>query len=221
MSTKYFYLIFIFNFSLVFCQEKKQYPNDVRWVTKSKEYKILCEQIYFNAWNSIKKEVKNSKEAVIIMDLDETVLDNSKYQIELFKKSEKYNPKSWNRWVEKEEADLVPGAKKFILKFKEKDGSKIIFLSNRDNLTLISTKRNMKKLGILFENDIFLLKKNSEDSKIKRRKEVLLGNNRMEEYGPKKIIAYFGDALGDFPKDKKYKFGVNSFIFPNPMYGKW
>jgi len=221
MSTKYFYLIFIFNFSLVFCQEKNQYPNDVRWVTKSKEYKILCEQIYFNAWNSIKKEVKNSKEAVIIMDLDETVLDNSKYQIELFKKSEKYNPKSWNRWVEKEEADLVPGVKKFILKFKEKDGSKIIFLSNRDNLTLISTKRNMKKLGILFENDIFLLKKNSEDSKIKRRKEVLLGNNRMEEYGPKKIIAYFGDALGDFPKDKKYKFGVNNFIFPNPMYGKW
>ena len=70
----------------------------------------MCEQIYFNAWESI-KVVKNSKEAVIIMDLDETVLDNSKYQIELFKKSEKYNPESWNKWVEKEEADLVPGAK--------------------------------------------------------------------------------------------------------------
>lgn len=219
MNLKSFYLIFIFSFS--FCQENTQYPNDVKWVTESKEYKILCEQIYFNAWKSIKKEVKKSKEAVIIMDLDETVLDNSKYQIELFKKSEKYNPKSWNKWVEKEEADLVPGAKKFILKFKNKDGSKIIFLSNRDNSTLISTKRNMKKLGILFEDDIFLLKKNSEDSKIKRRKEVLLGNNRMEEYGPKKIIAYFGDAFGDFPNDKKYKFGVNNFIFPNPMYGKW
>ena len=37
----------------------------------------------------------------------------------------------------------------------------------------------------------------------------------------KKIIAYFGDALGDFPEDEKYKFGVNNFIFPNPMYGKW
>ena len=146
MNLKSFYLIFIFSFSFSFCQENTQYPNDVKWVTKSKEYKILCEQIYFNAWKSIKKEVKNSKEAVIIMDLDETVLDNSKYQIELFKKSEKYNPKSWNRWVEKEEADLVPGAKKFILKFKDKDSSKIIFLSNRDNSTLISTKRNMKKL---------------------------------------------------------------------------
>ena len=121
MNLKSFYLIFIFSFS--FCQENTQYPNDVKWVTKSKEYKILCEQIYFNAWKTIKKEVKNSKEAVIIMDLDETVLDNSKYQIELFKKSEKYNPESWNKWVEKEEADLVPGAKKFILKFKDKDGN--------------------------------------------------------------------------------------------------
>ncbi len=221
MNLKSFYLIFIFSFSFSFCQENTKYPNDVKWVTKSKEYKILCEQIYFNAWKSIKKEVKNSKEAVIIMDLDETVLNNSKYQIELFKKSEKYNPKSWNKWVEKEEADLVPGAKKFILKFKDEDDSKIIFLSNRDNSTLISTKRNMKKLGILFEDDIFLLKKNPEDSKIKRRKEVLLGINRMEEYGSKKIIAYFGDAFGDFPEDKKYKFGVNNFIFPNPMYGKW
>ena len=144
MNLKSFYLIFIFSFS--FCQENTQYPNDVKWVTNSKEYKILCEQIYFNAWKSIKKEVKNSKEAVIIMDLDETVLDNSKYQIELFKKSEKYNPESWNKWVEKEEADLVPGAKKFILKFKDKDGSKIIFLSNRDNSTLISTKKKYEKI---------------------------------------------------------------------------
>ena len=221
MNLKTFFLIFIFNFSFIFSQEIDEIPNDVKWVTKSKEYKTLCEQIYFNAWNSIKKEVNSSKEPVIIMDLDETVLDNSKYQIELFKKSEKYHPKSWNKWVEKEEADLVPGAKKFILNFKKKKNAKIIFLSNRDNSTLISTINNMKKLGILFEDDIFLLKKNSKDSKIERRKEVFSGNNRMKKYGPKKIIAYFGDALGDFPEDEKYKFGVNNFIFPNPMYGKW
>ncbi len=221
MNLKSFFLIFIFNFSFVSSQEINEIPNDVKWVTKSKEYKTLCEQIYFNAWNSIKKEVNSSEESVIIMDLDETVLDNSKYQIELFKSSEKYNPKSWNKWVEKEEADLVPGAKKFILNFKKSDDAKIIFLSNRDNSTLVSTRNNMKKLGILFEDDIFLLKKNSKDSKIERRKEVFFGNNRMEKHGPKKIIAYFGDALGDFPEDKKYKFGVNNFIFPNPMYGKW
>ena len=38
-------------------------------------------------------------EPVIVMDLDETVLDNSKYQIELFNKSTSYEPKTWNKWV--------------------------------------------------------------------------------------------------------------------------
>ena len=78
----------------------------------------------------------------------------------------------------------------------------------------------MKKLGIYFEDDIFLLRKNKEDTKIIRRKEVLNGNNRMEDYGAQKVIAYFGDAIGDFPRNKKYKFSKNKFIFPNPMYGQ-
>ena len=43
----------------------------------------------------------------------------------------------------------------------------------------------------------------------------------MESHGAKEVIAYFGDAMGDFPNDKKYQFSINKFIFPNPMYGKW
>jgi len=221
MNFKTYLILFFINFSFVISQDIKELPNDVKWVTKSEEYQTLCNQIYFNAWHSIKSIVNNYKDPIIIMDLDETVLDNSKYQIELFIKSEKYNPISWNEWVEKENADLVPGAKDFILKFKEKKNSIIIFLSNRDNSTLTATKNNMKKLGILFDEDIFLLKRNSKDTKTERRKEVLLGIKRMKKYGPKKIIAYFGDAIGDFPTDEKYTFGINNFIFPNPMYGKW
>ena len=155
------------------------------------------------------------------MDLDETVLDNSQYQIDLFNKSEKYNPKSWNKWVKREEAKLVPGSKDFILRFKKIKGAKIIFLSNRDNTTLMATKNNMKDLGIFFRDDIFLLRLDKDDTKVIRREEVLLGKNRMKTYGAKKIIAYFGDAMGDFPEDKNYMFGINKFIFPNPMYGKW
>ena len=73
-------------------------------------------------------------------------------------KSEKYNPKSWNKWVKKQEAKLVPGAKDFILRYKKIKNAKIIFLSNRDNTTLMATKNNMKDLGIFFSDDIFLLR---------------------------------------------------------------
>ena len=121
----------------------------------------------------------------------------------------------------KEEAKLIPGAKQFILKYKQNPNSRIIYLSNRSSETLESTKNNMKKLGIYFENDIFLLRKNKSDTKVIRRKEVLSGSGRMNQYGSQKIIAYFGDAIGDFPKSKEYRFSKNKFIFPNPMYGQW
>ena len=217
-------LIFYFLIIIAFfanSQEDSVLPNDVQWVTKSSEYQSLCEQIYINAWISIRNKVASVDEPVIIMDLDETVLDNSQYQIDLFNKSEKYNPKSWNKWVKREEAKLVPGSKDFILRFKKIKGAKIIFLSNRDNTTLMATKNNMKDLGIFFRDDIFLLRIDKDDTKVNRRDEVILGKNRMKTYGAKKIIAYFGDAMGDFPEDKNYMFGINKFIFPNPMYGKW
>ena len=83
------------NASCIKEDEKKQIklPNDIRWVTNSSEYKILCEQTYQNAWDNLSNVLKiaDSKSA-IIMDLDETVLDNSKYQIGLIEKNESYNP---------------------------------------------------------------------------------------------------------------------------------
>ena len=63
-------------------------PNDVRWVTNSSEYQILCEQLYQNAWDNLSSILKEADtQSAIIMDLDETVLDNSKYQIDLVKKN--------------------------------------------------------------------------------------------------------------------------------------
>mgnify|MGYP003325577986 CR=1 FL=1 len=74
-------------------------PNDIRWTTNSSEYQILCEQIYENAWNSLSKIIKTAdSQSVIIMDLDETVLDNSKYQIDLTKKWYEIASKAWGNY---------------------------------------------------------------------------------------------------------------------------
>ena len=158
---------------------------------------------------------------VIVMDLDETVLNNAQYQVELFETSEKYNPSSWNSWVDKELATAVPGAKSFILDFKEKYKGLIVFISNRDASTLKATRNNLDSLGILFQDDIFLLRKEKKDTKIVRRNEVLEGVGRMVSYGPTSVLAYFGDQIGDFPTDTSFVFSLNKFMFPNPMYGKW
>jgi len=201
--------------------KEKKLPNDVRWSTNSNEYIAICKQTYKNAMYSMQSSFVKTKNPIIIMDLDETVLDNSKYQIELFLNNTQYNEITWDDFVNKEISDLVPGAKDFINEYKKYNNARIIYISNRSHSTLEATKNNMKKLGIYFEDDIFLLRKNKEDTKVVRRNEVLNGSHRMSLHGSQTVLAYFGDAMGDFVNDEFDRFGIDQFIFPNPMYGKW
>ena len=205
------------------CQNKEdaELPNEVRWVSQSSEYTYLCEQIYSSAASVLQNQLEGIDRPVIVMDLDETVLNNAQYQVELFEKSETYNPTSWNAWVNKELASAIPGAKPFILEFKQKYEGRIVFISNRDASTIKATRNNLDSLGLLFEEDVFLLRKDKKDTKIVRRNEVLEGIGRMERYGPNKVLSYFGDQIGDFPSDTTFVFSLNKFMLPNPMYGKW
>ena len=220
---KQFFYIILFLLLISACQKKGdiKLSNDVRWVTKSIEYTHLCEQIYNSAKLVLHDQFEGVNRPVIVMDLDETVLNNAQYQVELFEKSETYNPISWNAWVNKELATAVPGAKSFILDFKEKYEGRIVFISNRDAFTIKATQNNLDSLGLLFEDDVFLLRKDKEDTKIVRRNEVLEGIGRMDNYGPNNVLAYFGDQIGDFPNDTSFVFSLNKFMLPNPMYGKW
>lgn len=197
-------------------------PNDIRWVTNSSEYKILCEQTYKNAWENLAETLKNaSAQSAIIMDLDETILDNSDYQVGLTEKNESYKPESWFVWVNQEEAKLVPGAKEFIDSVRTTK-TRLIFLSNRMAKNELPTINNMKQLSIYEDDDIFLLRIDKPDKKHIRRAEVINGTGRIKDIGPMTVLAYFGDARHDFPDpDDYYQFGFNMFMFPNPMYGKW
>ena len=210
------YIILILTTCLLFSEKL---PNDIRWVTQSDEYKMLCNQIYHIAREKLRKIVLTNDRhpnQAVIMDLDETVLDNSQYQVEIFEKEETFNMGSWASWVNRADADLVPGAKEYIYLVRQL-GIQLIFISNRMDERLESTKKNMKKLGIYHDDDIYLLRLDKEDKKNIRRNEVFKGTNRMSAYGPFEVIMYLGDAMGDF---EKTKFN-NNFIFPNPMYGKW
>jgi len=137
-------LISVLLFSLIFCDTSKL-PNDVRWVVSSKEYKQLCEQVYDHAQYVCKMKLNSYKSGsmsiapAIVMDLDETVLDNSQYQVELFEKGESFNMDSWSAWVLRKEAKLVSGAKEFI-DFVRSIDVQLIFISNRMDERLEATK---------------------------------------------------------------------------------
>ena len=211
--------IFIVCFSFL-QSENQKLPNDIRWVVNSDEYKLLCNQIYNEAiltLDGIVKQNSNLSSAAIIIDLDETVLDNSKYQVENFFKGESFNMKSWAKWVNRAEADLVPGVIRFIESIR-KHNIQIVFISNRMHERLDATVENLKNLNIYDENDIFLLRLDKSDKKHIRRNEVITGSNRMEQYGSFNIIMSVGDAMGDFDLENT---DIKNIILPNPMYGKW
>ncbi len=200
----------------------EQLSNDVRWVTQSNEYKALCNQIYSIASEKLINSIENDKDTnlAVVMDLDETVLDNSQYQIELYENKESFNMESWSKWVLREEANLVPGAYDYIQLLRKKN-IQIIFLSNRMNVRLSSTINNMKKLGVHSNSDVYLLRKDKADKKHVRREEIFTSTDRMEGFPNLKIVQYLGDAMGDFYSLDYHRFGMDQFIFPNPMYGKW
>ena len=202
--------------------QKDKLPNDVRWVRESSEYANLCRQTFRMAQDTVRDQIKNSsgQKIAVVMDLDETVLDNSLYQVERHRLGLGFTQDSWSAWVKREEAGLVPGAKSFI-DFLRKQPVRLIFLSNRMNENLAPTKSNLRKLGVLRTDDLFLLRIDKPDTKIKRRSEIIEGKGRIKKEGAFIVIAYFGDSSGDFPASSEDAFGETYFMLPNPMYGKW
>jgi len=214
----------IFNLSSIYAK----LPNDVRWVIESSEYEALCHQIFNDAIYKLKKKLSPNNYSLnvvnnnyaVVLDLDETIMDNSDYQVMLFDKNEKYNPKSWDEWVLQENAKLIPGARKY-LKFIRDNNIQVIFLSNRMDKRVEETKNNLKKLDVFSDNDIYLLRLDKADKKNVRRAEIFNSTGRMKNYKNFKIIQYLGDAMGDFEDKNLDGFGMDNFVFPNPMYGKW
>lgn len=203
--------------------DKAKVPNDIRWIRQSLEYERLCEQVYQRSTVQILKVLKKEskkKNLALVVDLDETVLNNSLYQVERWQAGLTFTQDSWSDWVNRKEAGLVPGAKEFLSTVRKK-GVRVVFLSNRMNHNLEPTRGNLRLLGVLDPRDLFLLRLDKNDLKEVRRKEVTDGTGRMKKVGPLHVIGYVGDQMGDFPSDRKQEFGKTNFLLPNPMYGKW
>ena len=203
-------------------QKTAPFATALNWITKSREYKAVCLQTYANASEKLEPAVqKELDQWAIVMDLDETVLDNSGYQRQLEVNSASHSQEAWEVWVSRSEAGLVPGAKEFIKRVRTLPRGRIIFISNRYARGIEATLLNLKKHGLTSANDIYLLRANRQDTKSNRRQEVSKGTGRMASLGAFKVLAWFGDAAHDFPDDSKLKWGTHKFMLPNPVYGNW
>lgn len=197
------------------------------WYQTSGEARALYLQGYNVATQRLKEYLKtpHTKPYSIVLDLDETVLDNSPYQAENIILGRGYDSKSWDEWVNMKKAKAVPGAKEF-LQFADKNGVKIYYISDRTESQLEATIENLRAEGIPVQtNDSVLLKnKNDKSGKVNRREYV---KNHTQ------LIMLFGDNLSDFDlfssksidernakvEELSKEFGDRFIIFPNPLYG--
>ena len=228
-------------------------PNDnlnaVAWVQASVEYRALSEQTYRAAadhldaalkeknWDALVPEERGNAatglKPAVVMDVDETVLDNSPYQARLVRDGADYDEVTWAQWVAEKKAKPVPGVVDFA-KAANAKGVTILYISNRAEHLKDATLANLKAVGLPVADDSVFLglgtfvkdcEQNGSEKNCRRR---LAG----QKY---RVLMQFGDQIGDFvevvsntraDRDALYGeyhdwFGERWWMLPNPTYGSW
>jgi 5'-nucleotidase (lipoprotein e(P4) family) len=221
----------------------------VLWQTTSKEYQALTTYMYQQAQTAVAQLPRSVTNWVAVMDVDETVLDNSAYQKQTELSGEGYTPNTWQAWVKSENATLVPGAKSFI-EALYKQGGKVALVTNRDKANDVHTWNNLKAVGlpITVENTCLMGRSEADKTAVDgkhfindkdlRRQQITQGSadcfapkgmqNNWKQ--PQVIKFQVGDNIEDFSgvtqestniKTLQPKLGKSLFLLPNPMYGSW
>ena len=183
-----------------------------------------------SSWSALPGQDVQGKRPAIIVDVDETVLDNTAYEARMILDGTKY-PEGWVTWGKEAVATEVPGAKDF-LNYADSKGVTIFYVTNRVIELKESTKKNLTKLDIPWDQDIdtiLMRGENNWDSNKGPRRE-LIG----EKY---RVLLMVGDNLGDFvdAKDNNLSpeqrqeivraysdyWGVKWFMIQNIAYGDW
>ena len=227
--------------------------NAVLWVQRSQEYQATLVSLYRGAiahldaaladpqWDALVASERDNPGAwndlppAVILDIDETVLDNSIYQARLVRDGLEYDDDTWADWVAERKATPVPGVAEFARAATER-GITLYYVTNREQRLKDDTLANLRALGLPVAHEGVFLGKGtqvegcqqpgSSSGKLCRRQ--LVGRSH-------RVLMQFGDQLGDFTQlpDNAAQarnaavgehggwFGQRWWMLPNPTYGGW
>ncbi|GAA5067899.1 5'-nucleotidase, lipoprotein e(P4) family [Lysobacter panacisoli] len=223
--------------------------NAVLWVQASAEYQAATTTVYRAAadkldvalkqknWDALVTDERGNAATglspAVVMDVDETVLDNSPYQARLVRDGKEFDEVTWDGWVAEKKAKAVPGVVEFA-KAASAKGVTILYLSNRAVHLKEATLANLRAVGMPVKDDSVFLglgtvvegcEQNGSEKNCRRR---LAG----QKY---RVLMQFGDQLGDFvqvvanTREGRAQlldeygdwFGERWWMLPNPTYGSW
>jgi 5'-nucleotidase (lipoprotein e(P4) family) len=232
-----FGLLFTVIFSPAFADENATSPNYKadKWYRDSSERNAIYREVFMLAENVIKQKVATEKlqpkQWGVILDIDETILDNSQW---FYQRDVQGDKSSSSDFAATAVSVATPGAKRF-LEDIHKMGGYVNLVSNRNGTLQAATEKNLRKQGLYFDQ-VLLDTSNSNSVLTSKdpRFEAIMNGTAPAKLPAQKIVAWLGDNIQDFyklkqtdmikqnPNGNAYKaFGVTFFALPNPMYGSW
>ncbi len=223
--------------------------NAVAWSQTAIEHDLIYLQTYRDAesrllpaladkqWDALPTDdrvapTKGLKPAVVL-DIDETVLDNSPYQARLIKSGGEFNEADWAAWCKEERARALPGVVEFT-QFAASHGIAVIYISNRAKDLDQVTLSNLRKAGLPVSGPEAFLGLGTfvaDCEQVGTEK----GCRRQLVSHRYRVLMQFGDQIGDFVTvlanntEGRQKamapymgwVGTRWFVLPNPTYGAW
>ena len=225
--------------------------NAVLWVQRSAEYQANSISLFRAAadhldaalktpgWDALVPDERLQTAPLaglapaVIMDIDETVLDNSPYQARLVANGEEYDEVTWAAWVEERQARPVPGVLEFA-RAAQARGVTILYLSNRAQHLQEATLANLRAIGMPVKDESVFLGLGTHVEGCEQNGSEKLCRRRLagREY---RVLMQFGDQLGDFVEviantaqarsalldEHRTWFGERWWMLANPTYGSF
>ena len=220
-------------------------PDSIVWFRTSVEYRAVTTQSYRLAelmldraladktWTAALEQTGDcgSKPPAVILDVDETVLDNSESQERDVRDGAAYSEARWAVWCNERRAVPIPGALEFTRAAAAK-GVAVFYVTNRDRALEQATRDNLAKYSFPLDpsRDTVLARAERPEwasSDKSPRRSVVAQDFR--------ILLLVGDDFGDFVSGARSTlaarqalgdanaamWGVKWIALPNPMYGSW
>jgi len=219
--------------------------NAVLWMQRSVEYKAsaltafslarlrLDQALADRNWTAAPREQTGAYQSLppaVVLDIDETIVDNSGYQVWMALKDTTFDAKTWNAFVNTVSSTAIPGAVDFA-RYAEAKGVKVFYISNRTAEEEPATRKNLEKLGFPLDDKIDTVLMTRERPDWTSAK----GTRRAHVARTHRILLNLGDNFGDFVdeyrgteaerlkvwEDNKDRWGREWIMLANPSYGSF
>jgi 5'-nucleotidase (lipoprotein e(P4) family) len=236
--------------ALIGCQQQPP-ANDqldaVLWTQTSIEHELIYRQIFASAtrqldtaladptWDALAlppRDLAGLPPAVVV-DIDETVLDNVPLNARDILTNQVYSYDRWNTWVDQAKAQALPGAVEF-LQAADKKGITVYYITNREHSQVQATVNNLRLRGFPVAHNEQVLAASTPTGHCEQ---AGYGKNCRRQWvaSHARVLMLAGDSFGDFVQAEHNTLaeqrktaapylawlGQRWFLLPNPTYGNW